>query len=112
MAHAIRLVLDKATRPLTANEVADKLARRYLHFSVVTMVERLDERCSISSFRIEGVWMYTLHSKVAGLKAAGMLPKCIEVWPVPDLRATLEDLDAPAEARTRLAGSTKSGDWW
>ena len=114
LACAVRLVLEQADRPLTANEVADRLEGRYRRFSIVSMVEWLDERCTISSFRLGGLlgcWVYTLHGKVAGLKAAGVLPE-VQVWPVPDLRATLEDLDPPADSRTRLAGSAKSGDWW
>ena len=95
LARAIRRVLGESDRPLTANEVAAKLRRRFRTFSTVSMVERLDERCVISSFRVGGLngcWVYTLHAKVAALKAAGMLPE-IQVWPVPDLRAILEDVD-------------------
>lgn len=95
MACAIRGVLETADTPLTANEIADRLNRRFRHFAVVSMVERLDERCVLTSVRQGGVcgcWVYTLHAKVEGLKAAGALP-VIQVWPVPDLRATLEDLD-------------------
>ena len=95
MACAIRLVLERAETPLTANEIAERLKRKFRQFAVVSMVERLDERCVITSVRqggLCGCWVYTLHAKVEGLKAAGALP-VIQVWPVPDLRATLEDLD-------------------
>lgn len=95
LARAIRRVLELADRPLTANEVAERLCRRFRTFSTVSMVERLDERCVISSFRVGGLtgcWVYTLHCKVAAMKAAGVLPE-IQVWPVPDLRAILEDVD-------------------
>lgn len=101
LAQEIRRVLLRSRHPLTVRQIVRRLRGAYREFSIVTMVERLDERCSLVALRmvkLGGVVGYTMPEKLDGYRRAGVLGE-VKVWRVPDLRATLEDLEQEGVVR-------------
>lgn len=92
---AIRALLESSAEPMTLPEIVERLGRRYRPFSVVSMVEFLDAQCQVSVLRWVrrgGCVCYTLPGKLAAFRQARLLGD-INIWPVPDLRAILDDVN-------------------
>lgn len=77
---------------MTVDEIVIKLRRRFREFSIVSMVERMDDfnRLTMLWSVSLGRPVFTVDEKLGEYKRAGRLGG-IRIRPIPDLWAVLED---------------------